>query len=317
MGCQTANTAILYSPMLIITVPAEKAKMRLDHFLTENMEITRSQIQKIIKAGTITVNGETAKNKTVLETDDEISYPSKEDLAPGEKEPAPDLNIIFENDDLLVINKPAGLLVHDAMDIDIRSTVVDGLLKLYPEIASIGDDAKRPGIVHRLDKDVSGLMVIAKTQEAFEFLKEQFKERTITKEYLALVYGKIPHPVGEIKLQIARSKTKGRMVARTGDQEGKEAHTHYEVIKYNNTTTFARVKILTGRTHQIRVHFQALGNPLVGDKLYKIKKMRMNPIPLDRIFLHAQKLGFKLLDGEEKEFELPLPKQLEDFLKQR
>lgn len=279
------------------------------------MEASRASIQKLIKQGSITVNDAAAKPGTILALGDRVFYPEVELAVSVRNEPAPVLDVVYEDDDLLVINKPAGLLVHEALPGERRATVVDALLERSPQIAQVGDDPTRPGIVHRLDKDVSGLMVIAKTPEAFDTLKRQFQDRTVVKEYLALVYGALPKETDTIALKIARSKQKGRMVARTGAQEGKEALTTYDVLKRYATATYVRVKILTGRTHQIRVHFQALGYPVVGDKLYKVRHMKFREMPLDRLFLHSHKLTIKLMDGREKAFTVPLPDELEDVLR--
>lgn len=300
--------------MPTIEIQEKNDEKRLDQFLCEPLNTTRSQVQKLIKQGLVTVNGSIAVSHTFLKIGDMVSYPEKKEGEKLETKTIPVLDIVYEDDDLLVINKPAGLLVHEALKDEYRATVVDGILNLYPEIAHVGDDASRPGIVHRLDKDVSGLMVIAKTQTAFEYLKSQFQERTVKKEYLALVYGSLPKETDVIDQRISRSKRKGRMVARSGDQEGKEAHTQYDVLKRFVNTTYVRVAILTGRTHQIRVHFQSIGYPVVGDKLYKSKSMKWNEIPLDRLFLHSNLLRIRLLDGEEKTFEAPLPPELEHLL---
>jgi 23S rRNA pseudouridine1911/1915/1917 synthase len=300
--------------MPTIEILSDQAGQRLDHFLTKTMEASRSQIQRLIKQGTITLNGKQIKSGEVLEPGDTIFYPEIELTVTVKDGPAPVLNVQYEDDDLLVINKPAGLLVHEALKDEHRATVVDGLLERHPEVANVGDDPTRPGIVHRLDKDVSGLMVIAKTQKSFDTLKRQFQQRTVNKEYLALVYGSLPKETDTIDLKIARSKNKGRMVARTGLQEGKEAITQYDVLKRFATATYVSVKILTGRTHQIRVHFQALGYPIVGDKLYKVRGMKFREIPLPRLFLHSHKLTIRLMDGKEKSFMAPLPDELENVL---
>ena len=297
-----------------IEILPSQAGDRLDKFLTEIMEATRSQIQRLIRQDTITVNNKPAKSGEILEQGDIIYYPEIEHSIPVKEGAIPILDVVYEDDDLLVINKPAGLLVHEALKDERRVTVVDGLLERYPEIAHVGDDPIRPGIVHRLDKDVSGLMVIAKTQSAFDSLKSQFQNRTIHKEYHALVYGTLPKETDTITLKIDRSKNKGRMVARTGSQEGKDAITIYDVLKRFSTATYVNVKILTGRTHQIRVHFQALGYPIVGDKLYKVKRMKFREIPLPRLFLHSHKLSIRLMDGKEKSFTVPLPEELTTLL---
>ena len=301
--------------MPTIEISAEHKGERLDKFLTQTMEATRSQIQRLIKQGGITLNGNQIKAGEILSVGDLVFYPEVELDAHVKKEAAPVLNVLYEDDDLLVIDKPAGLLVHEALKDEHRATVVDGLLERHPEIADVGDDPTRPGIVHRLDKDVSGLMVIAKTQAAFDSLKNQFQNRTIKKEYLALVYGSLTKETNTIDFKIARSKVKGRMVARTGEQDGKDAITQYDVLTRFSTATYVSVRILTGRTHQIRVHFQALGHPLVGDKLYKVRGMKFREIPLNRVFLHSHALTIRLMDGKEKSFTTPLPEDLQTLLR--
>lgn len=300
--------------MPTIEMTADHKGKRLDKFLTEKMEASRSHIQRLIKEGSITVNGKKVKPGEELHAGDHIYYPEAELHTPQKDGNAPVLDVVYEDDDLMVINKPAGLLVHEALHNEHRPTVVDALLEGYPEVAEVGDDQHRPGIVHRLDKDVSGLMVIAKTQQAFQALKQQFQTRTIKKDYLALVYGLLPKDTDTIHLKISRSKTKGRMVARSGEQEGKEAITHYDVLKRFSTCTYVSVNILTGRTHQIRVHFQAIGYPIVGDKLYKVRGMKFREIPLPRLFLHSHKLTIRLLDGKERTFATPLPDELDSLL---
>lgn len=301
--------------MPTIEIHKGQAGERLDKYLTETMETSRSQIQRLIKQGGITLNGKKVKVGEVLSLGDTIFYPEVELTVSVKNGTAPVLDVVYEDDDLMVINKPAGLLVHEALKDESRATVVDGLLERYPEIAHVGDDPMRPGIVHRLDKDVSGLMVVAKTQEAFDALKRQFQNRTTKKEYLALVYGALPKDTDTISLKIARSKEKGRMVARTGEQEGKDAITQYDVLKRFSTATYVSVRILTGRTHQIRVHFQALGYPIVGDKLYKIHSMKFREIPLKRLFLHSHKLTIRLMGGKVKSFTVPLPENLQTLLR--
>lgn len=301
--------------MPTIEIPQGQAGERLDKYLTETMEASRSQIQRLIKQGGVTLNGKKVKPGQVLSPGDMIFYPEVELAVRVKEGTAPVLNVVYEDDDLLVINKPAGLLVHEAFRDEHRATVVDGLLERYPEIAEVGEDPTRPGIVHRLDKDVSGLMVVAKTQAAFESLKRQFQNRTVKKEYLALVYGMLPKDTDTISLKIARSKEKGRMVARTGEQDGKEAITQYDVLKRFSTATYVSVNILTGRTHQIRVHFQGLGYPIVGDRLYMVKRMKFREIPLNRLFLHSHKLTIRLMDGKEKSFIAPLPEDLQTLLR--
>ena len=228
---------------------------------------------------------------------------------------------IFENNDFLVINKPAGLLVHGANHIK-EPTLADQLLKKYPELAKIGEDPCRPGIMHRLDKQVSGLMVIAKMQAYFDHLKKQFQDRTIIKIYIALVYGKIEKDEDEINFPIQRSSkghkmaalpftTKGKLT-----KEGRQAITEFEIIKKFINYTLLKVKIKTGRTHQIRVHLSAYGHPIVGDDLYSTKKTREKnrKIKLNRIFLAATELSFMDLNKKQKTFKINLPNELKEVL---
>ncbi len=245
--------------------------------------------------------------------------------------------IIFETKDYLVINKPAGLAVHGGGNIT-EPTLADFLVERYPEIKEVGDDPIRPGLVHRLDKEVSGLMVIAKKQETFECLKNQFKDRDVNKEYTALVHGKMPLDFGVVNFAIKRSKEGYKMAAvplntvdllsrrkptdrDQGNLDGlfksREAITEYTVLKRFINYTLVQVKIKTGRTHQIRVHFFALGHPLLGDNLYYNKKSKVQnkKVDLGRIFLFANKLSFKDLNGNKQDFSIEMPSALEDFLK--
>lgn len=227
-------------------------------------------------------------------------------------------SLVDETPDYLVIDKPAGLLAHKAPGKD-EPTLVDALTLRYPELSGVGDDKDRPGIAHRLDKEASGLMVVARNQAMFENLKEQFKNRTINKEYLALAHGVIKHERGVVDRPIGRSLTKGgRMAAHSQTQEkDRQAITEYWVEKRFGHHTLLRVKPRTGRPHQIRVHLNSFGYPIVGDKLYTNEKARRSLIrhPLPRLFLHAAKLGFRDLQDEYHEYELTLPEELENFLK--
>lgn len=225
------------------------------------------------------------------------------------------IKIIADEPEFLVIEKPAGLLVHPAPGKTER-TLVDELLEQYPELKGIGDSAERPGLVHRLDRDVSGLMAVAKTQPMFLEFKRQFKNREVKKEYVALVHGVLTanqeHDI--IEKPIGRSHTgRGRMAAYSQTQrDSREAKTEYWVIKRLRHHTLLRVQIHTGRSHQIRVHLFALGYPVVGDKVYQQK--RIKPAKIERLFLHACKLGFKDLEKEHHEYESPMPEELNNFL---
>lgn len=231
------------------------------------------------------------------------------------------LKIIDKTKDYLIINKPAGLIVHGAPHIK-EPTLIEGLIKKYSKIKKVGDDPARPGIVHRLDKLVSGLMIIACTNESFDNLKKQFQKRTVAKYYTALVYGQIEADEGRIDFPIYRSKGGYKMVAlpktvkREKNPLGRTALSEFEIMKRYINYTFLKVRIKTGRTHQIRCHLAAFGHPVVGDDLYGTNKTRLKnkKLGLNRIFLHAHRLEFDNLRGERKKYKLELPDELTDLL---
>lgn len=296
-------------------VDEHQQKMRIDQVLVNVLNISRAKIQTLIKAGEITINDKPCKPHATVQLYDVVVYPKISPKPPKQKALPIELPILYEDDDLVVINKPAGLIVHRTNDIDTRPSVADILRKKYKGIKNVGDNPLRPGIVHRLDREVSGVMVIAKTQTMFENLKRQFQNRTVEKKYTTLVYGKLPKDHDVITFAIARSKSQGRMVARTGDQEGKEALTEWDVVERFKNKTLVDVKIHTGRTHQIRVHFLAIDHPVVGDRLYRKKNMRHTKEQnLGRLFLHARSLTFHLADGKKKTVSAPLPKELKTIL---
>ncbi len=229
--------------------------------------------------------------------------------------------IIKETADYLVINKPAGLLVHGAPHIK-EKTLTDWLLDKHPQIAKVGESPERPGIVHRLDKDVSGLMVIAKNQITYEHLKAQFQDRTLTKEYTALVYGRLLKDEGDIDFPIKRSRQGFKMAAvpQNFNQEQetvRKAMTHFQVIDARINYTLLKLRIKTGRTHQIRVHLAAYGYPIVGDNLYgtKTTKIKNKKINLGRLFLVSTLLEFSDPQGQIVNTQIDLPADLQAFLK--
>ncbi|MCI0479168.1 RluA family pseudouridine synthase [Candidatus Uhrbacteria bacterium] len=280
------------------------ADTRLDVFLCGKLEgLTRSAVAKRLKAGAATVNGKPASVHRFLKPGDEVMF---DDASTGsaavrrvtadgmETADMPTLRIVDETDGWLVIDKPSGLMVHPDATTK-TGTLVDALLAHHPAIAKVGEDPERPGIMHRLDRDVSGLMVVAKTQDAFDALKRQFAEHTVEKRYLALVRGDIAKDEGDIKFRIARSKTKARMAARPESEEaGKAAWTHYRVLRRFRGATLLELAILSGRTHQIRAHMLALGHPVVGDTLYagqaRVPKSRR--LDATRLLLQAVHLSF-------------------------
>jgi 23S rRNA pseudouridine1911/1915/1917 synthase len=204
-----------------------------------------------------------------------------------------------------VIDKPAGLLVHPDAKTK-TGTLIDWLLAHDPTIGKVGEDPVRPGIVHRLDREVSGLMVVAKSQRAYDDLKRQFAERKVEKRYLALVYGRVMKDEGDIKLRIARSTSQARMAARPAHEaEGRAAWTHYRVRERLRGATLLDLEILSGRTHQIRAHLQAIGHPVVGDALYAPKKIPPRPVA-SRLMLQSVSLAFDdPASGERRSYSIP------------
>jgi 23S rRNA pseudouridine1911/1915/1917 synthase len=299
-----------------IEAPAGPSK-RLDVFLVEHTSLSRSKLQQVIKAGRVTVNDKVVKANHIVRRADRVSVTDLDAPLRAEAAAAPLLEpiILDEDENYLVVNKPSGLVVHGGPGIH-ESTLADWAVAHAPQIAAVGDQPEeRPGIVHRLDRDVSGAMVIAKTQAAFTDLKGQFQNHSIFKEYTALAHGRITDQVGRIDFAIARSPSKsGLMIARPKSTEGKQAETLFHVERFVKGMTLVRVRTLTGRTHQIRVHFKAIGHPLVGDPLYKIRRLKVEKLPSPRVFLHATRLSFDGLDGKRREYTAPLAADLEQFL---
>ncbi|KKR19770.1 MAG: Pseudouridine synthase [Parcubacteria group bacterium GW2011_GWE2_39_37] len=310
-----------------ILITDEQTGKRLDVFLTETYpDRSRSQLQKLIKQGAITINYKNVTPHHFLKAGDEVAvdFEKKVEEKKGKEKDSqaekislklPALKVVEETDDYLVINKPSGLIIHGAEHIN-EPTLVDYLLKKYPKIKTVGDDEARPGIVHRLDKDVSGLLVVAKTQKFFEHLKNQFQDRTTDKRYTALVYGKVLKDEGQIKFLIERSATGHKMAAKPANQTGKTAISEFKVLERYINYTLLKVKIITGRTHQVRVHLSAYGTPIVGDNLYgtKLTKDKNKKLNTDRVFLVADELAFTDLAGEKKSFKIDLPGEFKDLL---
>jgi len=287
-------------------------QVRLDRFLAAQVsELSRSQIQRLINQGMVIVNEAPTKPGHRLRPGDRIILhlppPAPSQLIP---EPVP-LQIVYEDADLVVINKPPGMVVHPAPGHP-AGTLVNALLAHCPDLAGIGG-VERPGIVHRLDKDTSGLIVVAKNQSAHNNLTRQIKNRAIAKGYLALVYGQPDPPRGTINAPIARDpRHRQRMAVVPG---GREAITHYQVLERLGSYSLLEVRPLTGRTHQIRVHLAFLGHPVVGDLVYGPKRQQTPGPGIKRQFLHAFLLGFRLpSSGEYREFRVDLAPDLEAFL---
>ncbi len=283
----------------------EVAGERLDKYLALKLPaVSRSYIQKLIDNNQVTVNNRAEKASFKLSCGDRIIISIPEIDTTALKAEAIPLTIIYEDDDLLVIDKPAGLTVHPAPGHP-EHTLVNAVLSHFPQLADSGGERLRPGIVHRLDKDTSGLVLVAKNRESLANLSEQFKSRSVTKIYLTLVKGHIKPETGLIEANLGRDKGNRKRMAIT--ENGKEARTRYRVVKYyTDGYSLLEITLETGRTHQIRVHLAAIGFPVVGDITYGIK------VPfLSRQFLHAHRIGFYLPStGKYTEFQSELPDDL-------
>ena len=280
---------------------------RIDKVLTSlEPEITRSQLKNLINDGHVTVNGQAVKPKYKVQAGDKISLVKPE---PQSLELTPEnipLDIVYEDDDMIVVNKPQGMVVHPAPGHP-DHTLVNALL--YHSPLSTINGTFRPGIVHRIDKDTSGLLMVAKNDLAHQSLAEQLRNKTNKREYLALVYGQIKEDESTIDAPLGRNPQDRKKQAVVKD--GRHAVTHFKVVKRYDNFTLVKCILETGRTHQIRVHMKYIGHPLVGDPLYGPRKV----IGKNGQFLHAALLGFKHpRTGEEMVFEAPLPENFQKML---
>ena len=280
--------------------------IRLDKYLSQVLpQFSRAYLQRLIAQGCVLVNGQRAKASQTLDEADRITVelPSLPTHPLAESIP---LTIIYEDKDILVIDKPAGLTVHPAPGHS-SHTLVNAILAYYPDLA-MSNELVRPGIVHRLDKDTSGLMVIVKNDPAREYIAAQFKRRAVTKGYLVLVKGRLSPEQGSIEAPIGRDSHRRRRMAVV--ESGKQANTQYQVRESFDNYTLLEVSPVTGRTHQIRVHLSAIGCPVVGDLTYGVKSAH-----LQRQFVHAYRLGLRLPSTRQyHEFTSPLPADLEQAL---
>ncbi|MBQ2120527.1 MAG: RluA family pseudouridine synthase [Peptococcaceae bacterium] len=294
-----------------LEITAEENGTRLDSYLAEELEgISRSYLQKLIGEGLILVNQKAVKANYKVKTGDTLLVQIPE-AAPVDIQPEPmDLDIVYEDSDLLIVNKPVGLVVHPAHG-HYSGTLVNGLLAHCTDLSGI-NGKMRPGIVHRIDKDTSGLLMIAKNDLAHQHLAEQLKAHSIKRAYYALVQGVISEPAGLVDAPIGRHEIDRKKMAVTF-KNSKEARTHYYVKERFAKNTFIECRLETGRTHQIRVHMAYLGHPLVGDPLYGTRK---NNLDFPGQALHAYALGFvHPRTGEELYFEAPIPEHFQSVLK--
>jgi 23S rRNA pseudouridine1911/1915/1917 synthase len=326
-----------------IDVPAEAAGQRLDQFIAAQLEgVSRSRVQLLMEQGDVLVNGEREKASLKLRGGERI-------VLTGEPHPAPlkataediPLDVVFEDKDLAVVNKPAGMMVHAGSgqneDARSRGTLVNALLYRFKKLSATGGDL-RPGIVHRLDKDTSGLIVVAKNDRTHAALGEMFSSRLMKKTYVALVQGSVERQRGTINTGVSRDPMRRTRMTTQPSDNARSAVSHYEVVRRFNCRfgkfTLVNVRIETGRTHQIRVHMASIGHPVIGDTLYggagqltdqvasqaatsKAARRKAEPekLRLGRNFLHAAKLEFvHPTTGKLLQLEAPLPEELERFL---
>jgi 23S rRNA pseudouridine1911/1915/1917 synthase len=289
---------------------------RLDVALVESASgLSRSQIKRLVGQGNVIVDGTvSSKSGTMIRGNETVMIrvpPPLPTTVCAEDIP---LDIIYEDNELLVVDKPAGMVVHPASG-HRSGTLVNAVLAHDPKMVGVGGE-RRPGVVHRLDKDTSGLIVVAKTDHAHRFLQAQFKERSVEKIYLALVHGIPPSPKGRVETAIGRDKKfrKRMAVYHENSSRTRFAITRYSTLECFKESALLEIKPITGRTHQIRVHMSYLGCPIVGDSLYGGRRTAKASYGLERQFLHASHLKIAIPDGSNMEFTSPLPKDLETVL---
>ena len=303
------------------TASSDDAGQRLDRFLAAQLPmLSRSRIAELIDEGHVRVNGARAKRAHHVVAGEGIDItllPRPALEAVPEEIP---LDVLYEDDDLLVVNKPAGMTVHAGAGTS-SGTLVNALLHRFEKLSAVGGPL-RPGIVHRLDKDTSGALVVACNDAAHRHLAGQFQKRTVEKTYVALVHGRLKRDAGTIDLPVGRDPVhRTRMTTRR--REGREARTDWKVLARLESFTLVLVRIHTGRTHQIRVHFSALGHPVVGDTLYgaprqvRVPRNAAAPSPLGRNFLHAARISFEHpRTGKRVTLSAPLPPELRLFARE-
>ena len=316
-----------------LVVPAEAAGQRLDHFIAAELgSVSRSRVQLLLEQGDVLVNGARSKASLKLRGGEQI-------VITGDPHPAPlkavaeeiPLDVVYEDADLAVINKPAGMMVHAGSgatdDARSRGTLVNALLYRFHALSSTGGDL-RPGIVHRLDKETSGLIIVAKNDAAHAALARLFSARQIRKTYLALVHGSVERSKGTINAPVGRDPVRRTRMTTRATENARSAVSHYEVVRHLTTRfgkfTLVRVRIETGRTHQIRVHMASIGHPVVGDTLYGAAgqlaeqaagRTQGEKLRLGRNFLHAAWLEFvHPTTGKAMQVEAPISPELEQFL---
>jgi len=297
---------------LVTFIFQERKPQRLDKFLVDNLpEFSRARLQHFIKDENVFIDGKTARKAgQALENGMTVTVKIPP-TAPSDLQPENiPLDVIFENEDIIVVNKPAGMVVHPAAGHS-TGTLVHAALAHAPEMEGIGG-ILRPGIVHRLDKNTSGIILLAKNDRTHQFLQAQFRDRTVKKVYLALVDGHPPTSTGRVEAAIGRDTTQRKRMRVTPDHKGRSAISEYQTLKRFKNHSLLEVHPLTGRTHQIRVHMAFLECPIVGDTVYGRRKPTL---ALKRHFLHAQRILIQLPDeADSRTFEAALPEELQIIL---
>jgi 23S rRNA pseudouridine1911/1915/1917 synthase len=295
-------------------VAREEAGVRLDRWLAAHLgELSRARLQALIEQGLVRVDGEVRRPALRLRGGEvvEVEIPPRpaEELVP---EPVA-LAVIFEDEHVLVLDKPAGMVVHPGAG-HARGTLAAAVLAHAPEVAGVGGP-RRPGVVHRLDKDTSGLLVMAKTQAAYESLTAQLAARTVSRRYLAVVHGRVSREHGVVDAPLGRHPHDRVRMAVRPEGKGKRAVTHYRVLERFARFTAVEARLETGRTHQIRVHLLSLGHPICGDPMYTLRSFRPVSVPSTGLALHASALEFlHPITGQRLAFSSPVPSRIERLL---
>lgn len=290
-------------------ITEEKDLIRIDKFLIDKLDLSRSKVQEMIKQDLVLVNGKTTKNSYILRLSDVVEVTGELKIETGALPEKMDLEIVYEDDYLMVINKPSGLVVHPAAG-HFTGTLVNGLLAHTNDLSSNNGDL-RPGIVHRIDKDTSGLLVVAKNDKVHEALSMQLKDKTLSRVYVALVQGRINHDTGTIDAPIGRDPYDRKKMCVT-DENSKEAITHFRVLERYKNASLIECKLETGRTHQIRVHMAYINHPIINDPVYGTKKKVSDFGQM----LHAKEIGFiHPKTNEYMTFKCDVPEEFNEILK--
>ena len=296
---------------IFLTVADGEAGLRIDRFLSAKLaELTRSRLQKLIEDGDVTVNGSAVKANYKVKVSDYVCIDPPELKEPEIIAEDIPIEIVYEDTDMLVVNKPQGMVVHPAAG-NYSGTLVNALMSHCGDSLSGINGERRPGILHRIDKDTSGLLMVAKNDRAHLMLSEQIKEHSLTRAYKALVHGGFSEDAGTIDKPIGRHPTERKKMTVT-EKNSRNAVTHYKVLERFGKYTFIECVLETGRTHQIRVHMSNMGHPIVGDKTYGVRKEEFS---LDGQLLHAYKIGFiHPTSGKYMEFVSDIPNYFEKVL---